>query len=137
MDDQEAMAIDNQGNQNSNGHAIQALDNNGHPQTHGTVSSSSGEILGVQNVITTVMSSTNGSHSTESVPERNSPDTQVHNQNQMTPTSISPNPHCNEIDVSHVKVEQPEAMPLIIKQEVISSGHGGKSGRFIVLSTVL
>lgn len=123
MDDQEAMAIDNQGNQNSNGHAIQALDNNGHPQAHGTVSSSSGEILGGQNV----MSSTNGSHSTESVPERNSPDTQVHNQNQMTPTSISPNPHCNEIDTSHIKVEQPEAMPLIIKQEVISSGHGGKS----------
>lgn len=98
--------------QNGPVRTLQPLDTNGQQQpghpANGNITSSSGDTA----------SQTNGSHHSEC----GSPDT-IHSPHQMPPTPITPNTH--ELDLSRVKVE-PEAMNVIVKQEGISAGQGGK-----------
>lgn len=124
MDAQDAMM--NEQNQ-QDAHTIRTMDtNNGTSNGHVTngnivITSSAGEpslVVG-QNVITTVMATTNGGHPQEMLQERGSPEMQSPH-HQLPPTPMTPN-SATEIDLSRVKVE-PESMNVIVKQEVINTG---------------
>lgn len=117
MDNQEAMALD--GQSADSGHAIRSLEHNGQQTQNGsTVTSSSNETPMNGN-----MSSRNGAHhTTDSVPERRSPE--MHQQSKIQSQISSSVPKGIEIDTSRIKIE-PEALVANIKQEVIT-GHGGK-----------
>lgn len=117
--------MENQG-ESPNGHTLQSLENNGQSGhlTNGNLVSSSGEATGVQHVITTVMSSSNGNHhSAESLQDCGSPEIQA--QHPMPATPLTPNTNGSEVDLSRVKME-PEAMHVIVKQEPITTGQGGE-----------
>lgn len=121
LENQEAMSMENQG-EGTHGTTIrsmQGLETNGQRITgNGNVTSSTGEPVDARNIVIT--STHNGNHHSE---DCGSPEMQ----HQMPPTPITPNTNNGtEVDLSRVKVE-PEAMNVIVKQEVISSGQGGEN----------
>lgn len=144
MDDQEAMVMDggqgddggggggSNGNGETNGsmHTLHALDTNGQPQqghTNGIVCPSSGETMHVQNVITTVMSTSNGDHHSGE-DQRDSPEIQTSGYSTTTtmvttmPISQTAATISEAVDTSHIKIEPQEHMNVIIKQEVMGTG---------------
>lgn len=117
-------------------HTLHTLDANGQPasqqnHTNGIVCPSSGETMNVQNVITTVMSSTNGDHHSGE-DRRDSPEIQTSHPSQVTTTTmVTTMPITqpavaisDEVDTTHIKMEPQDNMNVIVKQEVVSMGTG-------------